>query len=244
MPLLLILTSLTSKHIKRHTRPYGCTFPNCYKRFGSRNDWKRHENSQHFLQEMWRCGLKTVNGPTCRKLIYHEETFINHLQRRHGLDVKSPKIQSHTKTMHLGREGHHHFWCGFCNKLIAQEDGKQQDSIQPSAWVMRFNHIGNHFDKSNDNIDDWVCIEHNKKKGLITKEDRKKAKTRLRNGKADDDSDLGDDGIPSSLVSGHSAPVSHAPVGHGPDMPAAVSMYTSNKRKLEDADIDADGVSD
>ncbi|KAF2212455.1 hypothetical protein CERZMDRAFT_106186 [Cercospora zeae-maydis SCOH1-5] len=35
------------KHIKRHTRPYGCTFSLCNKTFGSRNDWKRHELTQH-----------------------------------------------------------------------------------------------------------------------------------------------------------------------------------------------------
>ncbi|RYP55378.1 hypothetical protein DL768_000133 [Monosporascus sp. mg162] len=42
------------KHEKRHSKPYGCTFPTCNKRFGSKNDWKRHENSQHFLLEVWR----------------------------------------------------------------------------------------------------------------------------------------------------------------------------------------------
>ena len=33
--------------MKRHTRPYGCTACECDKRFGSRSDWKRHEETVH-----------------------------------------------------------------------------------------------------------------------------------------------------------------------------------------------------
>jgi hypothetical protein len=45
------------KHLKRHKRPYGCTFQNCNKCFGSKSDWKRHENSQHFQMPTWRCAV-------------------------------------------------------------------------------------------------------------------------------------------------------------------------------------------
>ena len=144
---------------------------------------------------------------------------------------------------HLGREGHKNFWCGFCDTLIPQPDSSQQDSIQTSAWVLRFKHIGDHFDKENLHINDWVCIEHNKKKSLITVQDKKKAKTRFRDGKAADDSDLPDDGIPSKYVSQDS------PTFAADEFERKVStdmgMAASNKRKFEDVDdADADGVSD
>ncbi|KAL2129881.1 hypothetical protein VTI74DRAFT_7173 [Chaetomium olivicolor] len=51
------------KHQKRHLKPYSCTFPKCDKKFGSKNDWKRHENSQHFQLEIWRCAEKIPVPP-------------------------------------------------------------------------------------------------------------------------------------------------------------------------------------
>lgn len=231
------------KHHKRHTRPYGCTFPNCYKRFGSRNDWKRHENSQHFLQEMWRCGLMTPNNDLCGRLISQESTFVNHLQKRHDLDPQSAETQGYTKSMHLGREGHKNYWCGFCNELIPQFNSSQRDSMQNSAWNVRCKHIGDHFDKQERHIDDWVCIEHNKKKGFITKENSKKLKSRYREGKAEDEGDLPDDGIPSKFEQTPAPPyyLHKYDTKISPD-----DIMASNKRRLEDVqeEEDADGVSD
>lgn len=181
------------KHMKRHTRPYGCTFAKCNKRFGSRNDWKRHENSQHFLSEMWRCDIERPNGNRCGHLSHDQLQFAKHLEVSHGYKAGTEEIKTRCRDMHLGREGHHHFWCGFCNKLIEQAEG-----IQPGAWDVRFKHIGDHFDKDNLNIDDWVDIEKNKKKKLIESEEKSKnAITKMR---LDDDSDLGEDGIPPLYV--------------------------------------------
>ena len=223
--------------MKRHTRPYGCTFPNCTKRFGSRNDWKRHENSQHFLQEMWRCERNRQGGGKCGKLVYHQDNFAQHLQRKHGIPLKSTQNEADCKSMHLGREGHHHFWCGFCNKLI-----QQQDSMNQGAWDMRFKHIGDHFDKNNYHIDDWIDIEENKKKSLIAKDGRKKSKGRSRTGQFDDDdSDLGEAGIPEPYVPGFSAPGSHASAGYGATQSG---IYPSNRRRVDAGEIDAEGVSD
>ncbi|WAO97128.1 C2H2-type domain-containing protein [Fusarium falciforme] len=39
--------SILKKHLKRHARPYGCTFLKCKIDFGSKHDWKRHESGQH-----------------------------------------------------------------------------------------------------------------------------------------------------------------------------------------------------
>jgi len=250
--------------MKRHTRPYGCTFPNCWKRFGSRNDWKRHENSQHFLAEMWRCELLGPGNHKCGKLHHNGNAMRTHLTRKHTTllqqemvlqrGVQFQQLVRHKVTeMHLGQEGHYHFWCGFCNQLIAQKEGTH------NAWKERFKHIGDHYDKNDANIDKWICIEANKRKGSITKADRKKAKQRLRvGGLEEEDSDLGDSGIagiggpsPSLFNSapGFTAPprAFSPPTGHGPGMAMqGAAQDTSNKRRCIEfaVDVDADNVSD
>ncbi len=74
------------KHMKRHDKPYGCTYAKCKKRFGSKNDWKRHESSQHAQSEVWRCDT-TMDGSDelCRKSCHRKETFKQHLQRDHSM---------------------------------------------------------------------------------------------------------------------------------------------------------------
>ncbi len=50
--------------MKRHTRPYACTRDSCESRFGSKNDWKRHELTIHGpLPEAYRCPEPTNNPP-------------------------------------------------------------------------------------------------------------------------------------------------------------------------------------
>ncbi|KAF2773316.1 hypothetical protein EJ03DRAFT_323815 [Teratosphaeria nubilosa] len=167
------------KHMKRHTRPYGCTFPLCYRRFGSRNDWKRHENSQHFLVEQWRCEVNNERGFKCGKLFDREHLLIIHFKEAHPLLVRQLQASSTelgdiilreaASGMHLGREANFRFWCGFCEKLIPQESR--------NAPGDRFKHLGDHFDKGDD-IQDWVCIQFNKKQQFITKEDKEEARRR------------------------------------------------------------------
>lgn len=211
--------------MKRHTRPYGCTFAKCNKKFGSRNDWKRHENSQHFLSEMWRCGKLKKDGSKCGRLAHNENHFAQHLFQDHDVKPNTEECKKTCRNMHLGREGHHHFWCGFCNKLIEQDEG-----IQPGAWDVRFKHIGDHFDKENKNIDEWVDIEKNKKKKFIDSEETsKKVNTTSRH---DDDSDLGEDGIPDIRGGYSNGMVSH-------------NWQKMVRRKVMTNDeADADGVSD
>ncbi|EME88081.1 uncharacterized protein MYCFIDRAFT_209696 [Pseudocercospora fijiensis CIRAD86] len=173
--------------MKRHTRPYGCTWPNCAKKFGSRNDWKRHESGQHYLVEMWKCGrARPTDGGTClRRPFLAKEQMIRHLKGPEHQMTTAHEIEQECENFHLAREGHVHFWCGFCKTLIAQPE----DTM--NAWENRFKHIGDHFDHEKRDIDDWVCVEENKAKKLITpqdeKESRRKAKTGYRNDVGDED---------------------------------------------------------
>lgn len=48
-------------HIKKqHTRPFNCVFnfAGCTSTFASKNEWKRHVNSQHLVLEYWLCDLE------------------------------------------------------------------------------------------------------------------------------------------------------------------------------------------
>jgi len=62
--------SLDAHTKKKHTRPYICVFhfAGCESTFASKNEWKRHVNSQHILLNYWLCQedecSKTCNGPS------------------------------------------------------------------------------------------------------------------------------------------------------------------------------------
>ncbi len=185
------LTTSNSKHTKRHTRPYGCTFANCGKKLGSRNDWKRHENSQHQLFDMWLC--------PCMALFHEQASFAVHLEQMHGFQRYSQRNESLLEGRHLGKEGHYRFWCGFCRHLIPQDDVQAGVDPNNSAWEARSKHIGDHFDKNGYTIDSWQWIEPHqpRQKHLSTVGRKKQQKRTIRSqtSQEHDDRDLGEDDI-------------------------------------------------
>jgi uncharacterized C2H2 Zn-finger protein len=149
--------------MKRHERPYGCTFLTCNKTFGSKNDWKRHENSQHFHLETWRCDEERPEGGACAKVCYRRQTFNEHLSKAHQMsdnDAK-PKLDS----CRIGRNCQSRFWCGFCNKLV---DLRKKGV---DAWAERFDHIDDHFmgrhGLPKQGIQDWFPMDSDKPKGEV-----------------------------------------------------------------------------
>jgi hypothetical protein len=123
--------------MKRHDRPYGCTYPKCSKKFGSKNDWKRHENSQHYQHESWRCDEKSEDGASCGKVSYTADNARAHFTKIHKVnDVDAGrKIDQR----HISHNNQVLFWCGFCDMEINLTE-KGFD-----AWNQRFNHIDDHF---------------------------------------------------------------------------------------------------
>lgn len=119
--------------MKRHNKPYGCTFKSCSKRFGSKNDWKRHESSQHYMLEQWDC-----DEPDCGKIFQRRESFKYHLHREHGMEGADmvDKLESYR----LGRHSDPRFWCGFCVRVI------QVDPTEGvgNTWTKRCDHIDGH----------------------------------------------------------------------------------------------------
>ncbi|KAI0535431.1 hypothetical protein GGR58DRAFT_504330 [Xylaria digitata] len=143
------------KHEKRHEKPYGCTLPDCDKRFGSKNDWKRHENTQHFMLEMWKC-----DEEGCEKLCHRREMFKAHLEKDHQIDDQN-KLEAKLEKCRLGRNYEARFWCGFCGKVIEiKQKGNQ-------ARTERFDHIDEHFSGRNERtrkeISEWKNFDLSKR---------------------------------------------------------------------------------
>jgi hypothetical protein len=123
--------------MKRHTRPYGCTFTTCNKSFGSKNDWKRHETSQHYQHETWRCSEK-INGASCTKPFLSAGVARTHLTKVHK--VTDPEtIDRKINAQRISANNQANFWCGFCERII---DLNQKGL---DAWTERFSHIDDHF---------------------------------------------------------------------------------------------------
>lgn len=135
-----ILTITARKHQKRHEKPYACTFAKCCKKFGSKNDWKRHENSQHFQLEIWRCDEKASDHPDeeCGKVCHRRESLKAHLEKEHGISEPAV-LDKKLGDCRMGRNFESRFWCGFCQKTI-EPTGKGGP-----AHSERFDHIDNHF---------------------------------------------------------------------------------------------------
>lgn len=150
--------------MKRHERPYGCTFVTCTKTFGSKNDWKRHENSQHFQLETWRCDVERPEGGACAKVCYRKQTFQDHLSKEHQISDEET-VKSKVEVCRIGRNCQARFWCGFCIKLVELKK-KGLD-----AWAERFDHIDNHFmgrhNLPKQGIQDWVPVDSDKPIGEV-----------------------------------------------------------------------------
>ncbi|UPX11576.1 uncharacterized protein EKO05_0002175 [Ascochyta rabiei] len=148
-----------NKHKKRHEKPYGCTYPKCYKKFGAKSDWKRHENSQHFQQEAFRCDLKNSPDEQCGQYYYRTAQFHKHLELEHKVTSKTI-LQNGLDRCKIGKNYQVQFWCGFCREIIPLVHRGN------AAWDERFSHIANHFEKDvlKKCIDDWICVEENRTK--------------------------------------------------------------------------------
>jgi hypothetical protein len=150
--------------MKGHDRPYGCTFLTCNKTFGSKYAWKRHENSQHFHLETWRCDEeRPEGGGLCATVFYRRQGFQEHLIKAH--QKEDEHIKSAVDNCRIGRNCQSRFWCGFCKRTV---DLKKRGV---DAWTERFNHIDDHFmgrhSLPKQSIQDWIPIDSDKPKGDV-----------------------------------------------------------------------------
>lgn len=149
--------------MKRHERPYGCTFYRCHKRFGSKNDWKRHESGQHNLSDVWYS--EGAAGNHANQPARQSQLPDDYPQRSGQAAYESASAAAATAEGAFGgtkgRDGPFppasSFWCGFCRQLMSVGG--------PSAGRcdQRFHHIDDHFMGrhrfSKQSIGSWVHVE-------------------------------------------------------------------------------------
>ncbi|KAL2814779.1 hypothetical protein BJX63DRAFT_420650 [Aspergillus granulosus] len=218
------------KHKKRHERPYGCTFYKCDKTFGSKADWKRHEQSQHFGIQSWQCTLRDLaQGSTlCARMFNRQEAYVQHLQKQHQVDDEE-EVQTLVCKNRLGWNGEPQFWCGFCRDIIQlRGDGL-------AAWNQRFNHIDIEHFKKGERIDDWFLPSGHVTKGGECED----AAQDIRDAQDEDEPTMDDpsdiESVCSSNHSDHEIPREHAmPMERAwsqPQTPSLSSMQQPNQRK-------------
>ncbi|KAF2459911.1 hypothetical protein BDY21DRAFT_180942 [Lineolata rhizophorae] len=165
-----------TKHMKRHDRPYGCTYSRCEKYFGSKSDWKRHEYYQHFQLDMWRCDIESCGNQRthpsansapprkeeCGKLYYKRESFINHILEEHNVTASDKVLDRIIANHRIGRNYQGQFWCGFCRSIQRLTKGGVE------AWSERIDHIDQHI-RDGQSIAGWWCAEYNKTKREVAK---------------------------------------------------------------------------
>lgn len=156
---------MSRKHEKRHRRPYGCTHATCTKAFGSKNDWKRHENSQHYQLETWRCHEPNARSKInqCARIFYRRDPFLAHLRKDHDI-ADDEYIRDQCKRGRIGRNGQSGFWCGFCKTIVKLEKRGLE------AWDERFNHIDDEHFKQGRRIEDWYPPDKDIPKGSLRTE--------------------------------------------------------------------------
>ncbi|KAL9112055.1 MAG: hypothetical protein Q9227_003675 [Pyrenula ochraceoflavens] len=153
------------KHERRHDKPYACTHDNCGKTFGSKADWKRHENTMHVQMEGWRCPLPTPikagaeqqqsrlapSEQLCKKMFFRREIFTGHLRTIHGVrdDAEVKRLASDPK-VRIGRDGQTSFWCGFCKDIVTLKEKGIKGNEE------RFDHIDYHFRAESKGMESWL----------------------------------------------------------------------------------------
>jgi hypothetical protein len=186
----------------------------------------------------------------CGFVRYERRHFSEHLRFMHRDQVDDTQLDHYCDMMHLRDNGHNCYWCGFCNKLQRQDSNDMHN-----AQEVRFKHIGDHYDKDDYHVRDWICVEANRPKGELFPKTKQtfRGKDGRRIPDDDEGSDLGDSGIPETLsppYTGHTAPPAAQWTTHSGDMPASSAPYTriNHKRRRhsasEDEEEDADNVSD
>lgn len=201
------------KHLKRHTRPYGCTYPNCDKRFGAKSDWKRHENSQHFQLESYRCQLPATTSSSLSS-----SSPLSSMPSTSPSSSTSPSAADNdpthnvcgdlfTRPKHFESHLIHEHRLADRHAVEAQvkacrigKNGQGQfwcgfcvkvvklEKKRNAAWDERFDHIDRHFCKEGRGIEEWVCIEGGRRKGDVLK-----ARERARKGEDGDGDGDGDE---------------------------------------------------
>ena len=140
-----------NKHLKRHSRPYGCVLDNCYKNFGSKNDWKRHEQVHPEQKECFRCDGHHIDIKTrrpCQRVFYNgKPAYCQHLGQS---GISANQHETVAEECRIRGNNQMRFWCGFCRKIV------HHGLTGTDALNERLRHIDNHFQTQKKKVADWI----------------------------------------------------------------------------------------
>ncbi|OJD27004.1 hypothetical protein ACJ73_01601 [Blastomyces percursus] len=146
---------------------YACT--KCFEQFDEKKEWMRHENTQHFQLQAWRCSQPSTIPPStispsmahltteCSQLFYEKKGFKEHLSTLHECE----ETEAVAAASVIGRNGQRQTWCGFCRTLVLLHKEGQE------AWEERFDHIEKYY-QSGQVIDNWLLPRGHKTATVVT----------------------------------------------------------------------------
>ncbi|KAI9681224.1 MAG: hypothetical protein M1817_002506 [Caeruleum heppii] len=160
------IAELKKHTLSRHLRPYKCILApyGCTKDFGSKNEWKRHVNTQHLCCDTWRCDIDAcADGSVAddqRRDFNRKDLFTEHLRRMHGPPTVGSSKKGAKKDERSKREWDRwnagtttvaercRIWnrdpparsqCGFCDQIFEGQ----------GSWDERMEHVGRHHENLN-----------------------------------------------------------------------------------------------
>lgn len=163
-----------SSSANRRAKVFICSFKRygCDSTFGSKNEWKRHINSQHIKKSFWRCDLGNCNvsqqqrHPRVPNDFNRKDLFMQHVRRMHApwgraaapssrkKDQFEKQIILVTNRCHVRlRNPPPKSRCGFCSSTFTN-------------WEMRLEHVGRHYEQGapgeeaeDPDLRDWALNE-------------------------------------------------------------------------------------
>ncbi len=133
------LPGSTASATRSRTR---ATHKACRKQFGSKNDWKRHETTQHLLV-LWRCIESSKKDPAiaCGKVCPQRDAMKSHLRKEHNLG-EGKLLDDKLESCHLDSGLESHFWCGFCELKITSREPDLKREVRPHRCPLQRSRLG------------------------------------------------------------------------------------------------------
>lgn len=166
-------SSMSKKHTAKATTAYPCPFLpyGCPATFSSKNEWKRHLNTQHLSLSTYRCDLcmprqssPSSSSPTQSNDFNRKDLFIQHLRRMH-CDATIDSASSVSNPTHTALRAQRYHCASIPNTPAALAEQARRCHIPPpsppsstscvfcccsfsgpQAWVQRTEHISRHLE--------------------------------------------------------------------------------------------------
>ena len=149
--------SIRSRPSNSRTRPPGlfpCLFVvyGCEREFSSKNEWKRHIQTQHVQLEYWRC-IQCFERPSGDqdKDFNRKDLFTQHILRMHSAQSEQPNARG-GKSKSEAQRRYEDTEAARCRRTMRQPPEAcrcilcEQSLSGPGSWEQCIDHIGRHLD--------------------------------------------------------------------------------------------------